>query len=96
MKHLLESPELLKTLHHEKPTGQWKTNHVKMYLLLKVMIFRYHVSFQGGTYRLVYRDPFNGSLKSLYDWVAFYLLDAKHRRVNWSLQNGPLDINGVI
>ena len=30
-------------------TWQWKNNHLKMYLLLKMVIFQCHVSFQGGT-----------------------------------------------
>ena len=32
----------------ERLTWQWKTNHLKMYLLLKMVVFCWHVRFQGG------------------------------------------------
>ncbi len=36
-------------------TWQWKINHLEMYFLLKMLIFQYHVSFQGCTFQVVYR-----------------------------------------
>ena len=32
--------------------GQWKIYHLKMYFLLKIVIFQRHVSFQGCIYRV--------------------------------------------
>ena len=38
-------------LHARKLTKQWKTIHLKMYLLLKMVNVHCHVSFQGGKSR---------------------------------------------
>ena len=35
------------SLHPGKLTWQWKTSHLKMYLLFKMVIFHWHVSFLG-------------------------------------------------
>ena len=39
------------SIHSGKLRWQWKTNHLKMYLLLKLVIFCCHVSVQGGISR---------------------------------------------
>ncbi len=51
----------------QKLTGHWKTKHLKMYLLLNMVIFHCHVSFQGCTCwnpRMLYWD-----LLLIFIWV---------------------------
>ena len=39
-----------------KVTWQWKTNHLKMVFLLKIVIFHCHVEFLGSVYTLEVKD----------------------------------------
>ena len=41
----------IRYVHPEKLTWQWKTDHLKMYLLLKMGISHCHVSFREGMYK---------------------------------------------
>ena len=43
-------------IHPEKLTWQWKTNHLKMYLLLKMVISHCHVRFQEGIHTFRFLD----------------------------------------
>ena len=57
-------------LHPGKLIWQWKTNHLKMYFPLKMMIFQCHVSFRRGyTYSTLHGSP----KKRFRRWNGFHL-----------------------
>ena len=45
--HTFQNYQELRELHPGKLTWQWKNNYLKLYILLKMVIFHCHVSFRG-------------------------------------------------